>query len=142
MSYKEWTAVVQLCGAVLVAIWLVWDLLGGGAQAELAAVAMKLVWAIVAVVALNVVGMIVVAILVAIFKREELRDEKADERDQAISAKSSRNGYVITSSLAALALLAVAFGVDPVLAIYALFVAPLAGGVIAALSELVYYRVE
>jgi predicted tellurium resistance membrane protein TerC len=125
MSYKEWTAVVQLVGGALAVLWLAWDLLGGGfQQTDPAAVALKLVW-----------------VIVGIVKREELKDEKADERDRAINARSSRNGYVITSSLAALALLAVAFGTDPVLAIYALFSAPLAGGLTAALSELVYYRV-
>jgi hypothetical protein len=141
MSYKEWTAVVQLVGGALALLWLAWDLLGGGfQQTDPAAVALKLVWVIVAIIGFNIVGMIVVAILVGIVKREELKDEKADERDRAINARSSRNGYVITSSLAALALLAVAFGTDPVLAVYALFFAPLAGGLTAALSELVYYR--
>jgi hypothetical protein len=141
MSYKEWTAVVQLVGGALAILWIAWDLLGGGLQqADPAAVALKLVWVIVAIIGFNVVGMIVVAILVGIVKREELKDEKADERDRSISANSSRNGYVVASSLAALALLAVAFGIDPIFAVYALFFAPFVGGLTAALSELVYYR--
>ena len=43
--------------------------------------------------------------------------------------------------LAALTLLAVAFGIDPILAIYGLFAAPMLGGVTDAVSRLVYYRI-
>ena len=47
MSFKEWTAIVQLAGVVLIAGWLVMDFMGGGANVGPAALAMKLVWAIV-----------------------------------------------------------------------------------------------
>jgi hypothetical protein len=140
MSFKEWTAVVQVVGVILVGGWVALDAIGGGAAQPLAAVAMKLVWTIGAVILFNIVAIIIVAILVSIAQRAELKDEKADERDRWVATRSSRNGYVVTSIAAALALVAVAFGVEPVLAIYALFAAPMLGGATDAVSQLVYYR--
>jgi hypothetical protein len=141
MSFKEWTAVVQIVGVIVIGGWVVLDAFGGGAAGPLAAVAMKLVWAIGAVIAFNIVAMIVTAILVSIAQRAELKDERADERDRSVAARSSRNGYMVTSIGAAAALLMVAFGLDPVIAIYALFVAPMLGGATDAVSQLVYYRI-
>lgn len=74
--------------------------------------------------------------------RSALEDEEADERDRAIAARSSAYGHAVTSIPAALALLAVALGMDPVLAIYALFVAPMAGGLADSAARLVLYRID
>jgi hypothetical protein len=78
---------------------------------------------------------------VSIARGEEIKDEKADERDRFISTRSERNGYAVTSIAAALALGAVAFGAEPMTAVIALFVAPMLGGVVSAGSQLVYYRI-
>ena len=118
MSMKEWTPIIQLVGVVLVAGWLLIDGLGGGFSAtDFAEVAMRLVWVIVAAIVFNIVATILVAIGVGIATRAEFKDEKADERDIAIDAKSMRNGGVITSSVAALSLVAIAFGVVPIFAV-------------------------
>lgn len=141
MAFKEWTALVQIAGVILIGGWVVLDALAGGAAQPLAAVAMKLVLTIGAVILFNIVAIIVVTILVSIAQRAELKDERADERDRLVATLSSRNGYIVTSIAAALALVAVAFGADPVLAIYALFAAPMLGGATDAVSQLVYYRI-
>jgi uncharacterized membrane protein len=141
MSFKEWQAVVQILGVVAVTVWLVLDPVGVSAEAGMAALAWQLVWAFVALIAFNILATIVVTILVSIVRGEELKDERADERDRAIETLSSRNGYVVTSAAAALVLLPLAFGVDPSLAIYALLGAPMLGGVAHAASLLVYYRI-
>lgn len=141
MTFKEWTAVIQLAGLALIAAWLAFDIAGNpAAYATINAAAGRLVWAIVAVIAFNIVATIVVTILVSIARREELKDEKADERDRFVNARSSRNGYVVTSTGAALSLLALAFGADPVLGAFALFGAPMLGGTVDAISQLIYYR--
>ncbi len=142
MSMKEWTPVIQLVGVMLVAGWLLFDGLGGGfSTADFAAVAMRLVWVIGAAIVFNIAMTILVAIGVGIVTRAEFKDEKADERDIAIDAKSMRNGGVITSSVAALSLIAIALGVVPIFAVYALFLAPLLGGATDAVSRIVYYRI-
>lgn len=142
MSYKEWNAVVQVLGVVLVGAWLVNELLAANpSNASINAVAVRLLWAAGALVALNIVGMIVVTILSGIFRAEALRDARADERDDAIDARSSRIGYAAGSIAATLALVALAFGAEPLLAVYALLGAPMVGGAAAAASLLVFYRV-
>lgn len=140
MTFKEMMAGVQLLGVAVVGGWLAWDALNGGAAGTTADVAIKLLWAVGAMIVFNIVGTIVGTIVVSIVQRAELRDEPSDERDHAISARSQRNSAVITSILAALALIPLAMGADPKLAIYALFVAPVVGGTVNALSELYYYR--
>ena len=142
MSFKEWTAVVQLAGVVVITIWLANDLTSGGmGELTVAAVAMRLLWAIGAIIVFNIIALIVVAILVSIARREEFKDEKDDERDRLITAKSSRNAYAVVSVSAACGLVALAFGVDPVIGAYALFGAPMLGGTADAVSRLVYYRI-
>lgn len=142
MSFKEWTAVGQLVGQVLIVGWLVWDALNGGATGlDINAIAVRLCWAIVAMIVLNIVLTIVSVIVGSIIAGRELKDEKADERDIAIDARSSRNAYYVTSGAAALSLLALALGADPTFAVYALFAAPMLGGTTDAVSRLVYYRI-
>jgi len=144
MSIKELTALVQIIGVVVIGGWLINDALNGGfaSAIPLSSIAMKLVWAIGAMIVFNIAGIIIAAILVSIAQGAELKDEKADERDRSISTLSSRNGYVVTSIAAALALVAMAFGAEPVIAVVALFVAPMLGGAVSAASQLVYYRVS
>ncbi len=142
MTYKEWVAVVQVVSAAAVALWLLADYLGPGiGDGTVASVAMRLVWAIGAVIVFNIVVTILVAIFVSIVRREELKDEQADERDRSVIARGAPNGYVVTSIAAAAGLVGLAFGADPVLGAYMLFGAPMLGGVIDALSQLVYYRI-
>lgn len=140
MTFKEMMAGVQVLGVVLVGGWLIWDGVNGGTTGTTAEIAIKLLWAVGAMIAFNVVGTVVGTILVSIVQRQELRDEPADERDHAVAARSLRNSGIATSILAALALIPLALGVDVNLAVYALFVAPVVGGTINALSELYYYR--
>ena len=142
MSFKEWEAAIQIVSALVVTIWLVADAMGPGiGDGTVASVAMRLLWAIGAVIVFNIVVIIVVAILVSIARREEFKDEKADERDRAINAASSRNGYIVTSIGALAGLIGLAFGLDPVLGAYTLFAAPMLGGFVAAASQLYYYRI-
>ncbi|WP_297112060.1 hypothetical protein [uncultured Devosia sp.] len=140
MTSKEMMAWVQLLGVAVVGGWLGWDALNGGAVGSAAEIAQKLLWAVGAMIGFNIVGAIIGTIVVSIAQREELKDEPSDERDHLVSAKSQRNSAIATSILAALALIPLAMGVDVTLAIYALFVAPVAGGTINAASELYYYR--
>ena len=144
MSFKELTAWVQILGVLAVGGWLINDALNGGfaSAIPLSAIAMKLVWTIGAVIVFNIVGIIIATILVSIAQGAELKDEKADERDRSISDQSNRNGYVVTSILAALALVAMAFGAEAMIAVLALFVAPMLGGAVSAVSQLIYYRVS
>jgi uncharacterized membrane protein len=142
MSFKEWTAVTQIVSAVVFGGWVIADYLGGGAAGlDMAGIAMKLVWVIVWIVAFNIVAIILVTILVSIARREEMKDEKPDERDRTVADRSNSNGYLVTSIVAALVLLGVAFGLDPIFAVYGLFTAPMLGGVTDAVSRLVYYRI-
>lgn len=142
VTYREWNAVIQLAGLVVVGGWLLMDAIGGSGTPEVAALGAKLLWAMAALIGFNVVAMVVVTVLVAVIAGETLRDERADERDRAVNARSCRDGYVVTSSAAALALLALALGVDPTFGIYALLVAPMLGGAAESVSRLVHYRIS
>ena len=142
MSFKEWTAVGQLIGQVLIVGWLVLDAMGGGvAGLGITDIAVRLCWAIVAMIGLNIALTILAVIVGSIVAGEELKDEKADERDISINARSGRNSGYVTSSAAGLSLLALALGADPILAVYALFAAPMLGGTTESISLLVYYRI-
>jgi hypothetical protein len=140
MTFKEMMAGVQVLGVAVVGAWLAWDALNGGAAGPTSAIAVKLLWAVGAMIVFNIVGTIIATIIISIIQRAELRDEPSDERDHAVSARSQRNNAIVTSILAALALIPLAMGADVNLAVYALFVAPMMGGAVNALSELYYYR--
>lgn len=142
MTYKEWTAVIQLLSAAVIGAWLVSDVMGVGIGDDtVASVAMRLLWAIGAAVVFNIVATIVITILVSVARREEFKDEAADERDRLVGALASRNGYVVGSIAAALGLVMLAFGADPVVGAYGLFGAPMLAGLTDAASRLVYYRI-
>ena len=141
MSYKEMMAGIQLAGQVLVAIWLAYDLLMGGlVDATVMGVAIKLLWAIGAVIVFTIIATIIVTIVISAARREEFKDEPADERDLLIEATSQKWNAFATSIVAALALFPLAFGIDPVFAVYALFGAPMIGGTVNAIYQLYYYR--
>lgn len=141
MTVKEWTAVVEIAGVIVIGLWLWRDFAGDpAAYATINAAASRLVWLILAVIVFNVAAIIVVTIIVSIVRGKPLKDEPSDERDHWVAARASRNGHVVTSVSAALALIALAFGTAPVLAVFALFGAPMLGGATDAVSRLVYYR--
>lgn len=141
MSYKEWTAIVQLLGGAIVSIWLVLEVMGTGlGDGTTSGLAIKLLWALGAVIAFNIIGVIITTILVSIAQGEALKDEPADERDEKVDTRSSRIGYVVTSILAALTLIPLAMGVTPSLAVLMLFLAPFGGGLAHAAAQLIFYR--
>ena len=142
MSFKQWNAVIMLAGVVAIAIWLVADITGGAAQAGVAAVATRLLWAGLIMIGFNIAAAIGTAIVGSIVTRKEFKDERADERDKAVYAKSMRNAYFVVSvgGIATLLLL-LALGTNPVAAAYAVFISGLLAGGAGALSQLVYYRI-
>jgi hypothetical protein len=97
------------------------------------------VWAIGFTVLFNIVAVIGMTIAVSIARRQEFRDERADERDRSIAAKSMRNAYFVGSVTGLAALLIFASAADPSLAIYMLFAGMLLAGAVDAASRLVYY---
>lgn len=142
MTMKELIAAVQLLGVVLAAAWLAQDYLALPAgSASAAGTAVKLIWVVVAVVLFNVIASVIGAAFVSMVQQREIEDEPTDERDAAIEARSLKNSAIVTSSAAALALIPLAMGADPVFAVYALFAAPMLGGAINAVSQLIYYRI-
>lgn len=142
MSFKEWTAVIQLVGAFVVAGWLALDHMGGGiGDGTLPGLAIVLLWAVGALIVFNILATVAVTVIVTIVRGEAFKDEPADERDDVIDARSSRIGYAVTSAVAALTLVPLALGVEASLAVLMLFVAPVAGGIIHAAAQLVYYRI-
>lgn len=143
MSFKEMLAAVQLLTQVLVTGWLIYDgVTGGFVGITVSQAAIKLLWVIGAVIAFSIVATIIATILVSMVRREEFKDEPADERDGLIEARSQRWSGYATSIIAALGLIPLALGADPVWAVYALFGAPMVGGTINAAAQLIYYRVS
>ncbi len=141
MTFKEMMAGVQIVGVVVIGGWLAWDVAGGGiGDTGTADIAIKLLWAVGAMIVFNIVGTIIATIAISIVQRQELKDEPADERDMAIEAKSLRNAGIATSIAAALALIPLAMGVDARFAVYALFIAPFIGGAVNAAFQLYFYR--
>lgn len=142
MTFKQWNAVLMLASQALISGWLILDLLApGNAGLPVAAVATKLLWAGLVMIVFNIVAAIVTAIVGSIVTRQEFKDERADERDQAVYAKSMRNAYFVVSVGGLATLLLLAFGYDPALAAYALFVGGMLAGAFGSLSQLYYYRI-
>ena len=94
-----------------------------------------------AVIVFTILATIIATIVISVVRREEFKDEPADERDGLIEARSQRWSAYATSIVAALALIPLAMGADPVWAVYALFGAPMVGGTLNAAAQLFYYRV-
>ncbi|WP_423067436.1 hypothetical protein [Devosia sp. CN2-171] len=140
MTYKEWEAVVNILGAVVIGAWVIFEAVTSPAG-SVAEVAARLLWAILFVVLFNIIAMIIMTILVSIARREEFKDERADERDRAVGLKGMRNAYVVASVLGAVSLFPLAWGYDPAVTIYVLFGGLMLAGVVDAASRLVYYRI-
>ena len=140
MTFKEMNAGVMLLSAVVISAWVLMGALGDPG-ASVPEVATRLGWAMVASVVFNIVAMIVFAILVSIVQGQELKDERADERDHAVSARAMRNGYVVASAGGAVAIFLWAFGFDFAVGIYVLFGGLMLAGATDAASRLYYYRV-
>ena len=88
----------------------------------------------------NILAAIGTAIVGSIVTRKEFKDEAADERDRAIYARSLRNAYFVVSVGGIATLLILAFGYDPAIAAYSVFIGGLLAGAAGAVSQLVYYR--
>jgi len=140
MTFKEMNAGVMLLSVVTISAWV---LVGasGDPGATVPEVAARLCWAMLASVVFNIVAMIFFAILVSIAQGQELKDERADERDHAVSARAMRNAYVVASASGAAGIILWAFGFDFTIGIYVLFAGLMLAGATDAASRLYYYRV-
>ncbi|HZY69283.1 MAG TPA: hypothetical protein VFE52_11880 [Devosia sp.] len=142
MSQRELEAVVMVLSAVVISAWVGWDAAGGGVPATLSAAAWKMVWAVGYSIGFNILAVIVGHIVFAIVTNGgKVDDERADERDRMIAARSMRNAYFVLSIGVAGVLIWQALGLPAELGPYALFgISQLAGGAFA-LSQIIYYRV-
>ena len=142
MTFKQWQAVVALAVQGLIAGWLVIDATRSPVlDPTVAATATKLMWAMLAIVGVNIVGNVIVAIVVSVARGEALKDERADERDKAVTAMSGRNAYFVLALAGLGTLLMLALGVGPVIGAYALFGAMLLAGEADSVSKPIYYHV-
>lgn len=140
MSHKQWSAVAMIASQLLIIGWVVVDRSNNPEQYEtLRDVAVQLAWAIGYAIVLNIIISILVVILVSIARGEELKDERADERDRAIAARSLRNAYFVLSIGALTALMTIAVGYSAVAALYILFGAMAVAALTDSVSQLAYY---
>lgn len=142
MSHKEINAWVMAASAVLISAWVVFGIASDGLAPTAQQAAISMVWAIGCTILFNVVAVVVSVVAVTIVQREELRDERADERDHLVTARAMRNAYFVLSSGVGVILVGLALGLEMVTLPYLLFgISMLAGGIFA-LSQAVYYRVS
>ena len=142
MTMKELVAWVAMIVQVMIAIWVFWALPGGlPPEVTPADAAMRVLWGVGAMIVLIVVLTIIAAIGVSIAQREEISDDRTDERDRSIAARSARNAHVASSLGMIATVIAIAMGLPLPLAVFMLFGAMLAGGVTDSISQLVYYRI-
>lgn len=142
MTMKELVAWVAMIVQAMIAVWVFWELPGGlGPEVTAADVAIRVLWGVGAMVVLTVVATVIAAIGVSIAQQEEISDDRTDERDRSIAARSARNAHLATSLGLIGTVIALAMGLAPPLAVYMLFAAMLAGGTADSVSQLVYYRV-
>lgn len=142
MTFKEWTAALQLVGLAIAATWLLLDATHrAAADWTIAAVATQILWVIAFMVVFMIAGLIAVSVGLAAARREEFKDVQPDERDLAVEAKSCRNAYRTVAFGGIAVLIFFATGQDPVLGIYVLFGTLMLGGLAEATSQLVYYRI-
>lgn len=142
MTTKEISAWVMVLSAVVISGWVAWDASANGVAPSLSAAAWKMLWAIGYSIGFNIVAVIVGVIAVSIVQREEVKDERADERDKLINGKAMRNAYFVLSIGVLLVLIWQAFGLQAELGPYALFGISMLAGVTLAVSQIVYYRVS
>lgn len=141
MTSKELSAWVMALSAVVISGWVAWEA-SRGLPASVSEAAWKVLWAIGASIVLNIIAVIIGTIAVSIARREEMKDERADERDRAINDRSMRNAYFVLSIGLLGVLFWQAFGLDAVLAPYALFGISMLAGLSFAVSQIVYYRIS
>ena len=140
MTYKELTALVMILSGVGIATWVAWQAMTAPAP-DVVSVAWRLLYAIGFTILINIALMIIATIVVSIAQRQELMDERADERDRAINDRSMRNSYFALSFGGLGVIVALALGQDPVFTAYALFAVLMIGGLVDPVSRLVYYRI-
>lgn len=139
MTFKEMNAVVMLLSTIVISAWVVMGALGDP-DATVSEVAVRLCWAMLASVAFNIVAVIVFTILLSIAQGQELKDERADERDHSVSARSMRNAYAVASVGGAGGIVLWALGFDFTVGVYVLFAGLMLAGATDAVSRLYYYR--
>jgi hypothetical protein len=140
MTFKEWTAVIQVGTGVVVGVWL-WRDAEGVMPATIELAAQRTLWALGGVIVLNIVASIVIAILVSIAQGEELKDERSDERDHSVNSRGMRNAYIVASIGGLGVLIYLALGGNPPGAAYGIFGVLMLAGMTDAVSRLVYYRI-
>jgi hypothetical protein len=142
MSYKEWNAGILLVASLLISAWVAYDATYAGTfGAPVAHLAQTLIYAILISIGFNIVAVIAVTIGVSIARREQFKDERADERDRAVAAKSMRNAYFALSIGGAATLAVLAWGPGGNLGVYALFAALMLANATDSASRLYYYRI-
>ena len=141
MTFKEWSAVIGLSMQTLVGAWVVNDLLHNPIVAgSVATVAAKLLWAGGIMIALIIGLIIATAIAIGMVRRRGFVDDRADERDKAVTARSKSLAYYISSVGGLLTLIVLAMGYDPAIAAYTLFGVGMVAGAAESVAQLVYYR--
>jgi hypothetical protein len=141
MTYKELNAAMMIVSGAGIAAWVAWQAVNDPVP-DLVSVAWRLLYAIGFTILVNIVLIIVATIVVSIARREEFKDERADERDRAINDRSMRNSYFALSVGGLAVIVAMALGQGPIVAAYGLFAVLLIGGLIDPISRLVYYRIS
>ena len=142
MSVKEISAVASVLGAVVISLWVWWDAANAGVPAEMSAVAWKMLWAIGYTIVFNIVAVIIGTIIVSIAQREEVKDERADERDRLIGGRAMTAGYLVVSIGVLGVLIWQAMGLAPNLVPYALFGVCMLAGAAYGVVQLVFYRLS
>jgi len=142
MSMKEISALAMVVGSVVISIWVAMDLNGGGAAPDVSGAAWDMIWAIGYVVVINIIIVIIATIIVSIAQREEVKDERSDERDKLINGRAMGAAYFVLSVSILGVLFWQAFGLAPNLVPYALFGVSMLAGVAFAITQLVLYRVN
>jgi hypothetical protein len=117
-----------------------WDATHGGMATSLPEAAWEVIWAIGYSIGFNILAVIVGVIAVSILQREELKDERTDERDRMVNDRSMRNAYFVLSIGVLGVLIWQGLGLDAVLGPYALFGVSMLAGATFGVSQLYYYR--
>lgn len=142
MTHKEINAWVMAASAVLISAWVGYDLATDGMAPTAQEAAVAMLWAIGYTLLFNIIAVIVGVIVVTIVQREEVTDERADERDQMFIARAMRNAYYVLSASVGLILVGLAAGIEPAVLPYLLFAVSMLAGGVFALSQAIYYRID
>jgi uncharacterized membrane protein YbjE (DUF340 family) len=142
MSTKEIEAVVTVLSAIVIGVWVWMGVAAKGFAPTASAAAWEMLWAIGYVIAFNIVAMIVGVIVVSIAQREEVKDQRADERDKLINGKSMAVAYFLLAIGVLGVLIWQAVGIDGNLIPYVLFAISMVAGVGSAIAKFTLYRVS